>query len=176
MGIWLGAWRLWRPADVWVLPAELPEAVLPRHRHFRYLGRHHGLYLGSVCCHGPPGGVLSPDVVGAGGAVRRAAGVAARVWDRQGHRAEVWQHVPDLDPAGRPWAGRGALGRGAAGRPAASAPVQVDPRGAGRRHSGASGHTCPDPGWGRRARRAPGYGAGGAMGGLTRVLAGLLRR
>ena len=132
----------------------------PRGRHFRYLGRHLGVYLGSVCCHGPSCGVLGPDVVGAGGAVCRAAGVAARVWDRQGDGAEVGHAVPDLDQAGRPWPGRGALGGGAAGRPAAPAPVPADARGAGQRGGGAGRYACPGPGRCQPAGWAPGCGAG----------------
>src|SRR5690348_8581447 len=98
--------------------------------------------------------------------------MAARVRDRQGHRAEVGQPVPDLDPARRPWAGRGALGGRAASRPAAPAPVPADPRGAGKCQGGAGGGTGP----GRRPGRPPGCEGGVAVGGLTRALAGLLRQ
>src|SRR5690242_12992342 len=86
------------------------------------------LYLGRVLCRGGWFQVLGADAVGAVGAVRGAGRVAARIWDREGHRAEVGQPVPDLDPAGRAGPGRGVLGGGAAGRAAASAPVPADPR------------------------------------------------
>src|SRR5205823_6214814 len=65
------------------------------------------------------------------------------------------------------------LGGRAAGGPAAPALVPADPRGPGQRAGGAGGHAGHGPG--RRTARAPGCG-GGAVGGLTRMLEGLLRQ
>src|SRR6185437_6102717 len=49
-------------------------------------------------------------------------------------------------------------------------PVPADARGAGQRGGGAGGHACPGPDRRASAGWAPGCGAGGAVGGLTRVL------
>src|SRR5215467_7553582 len=129
--------------------------------------------------HEPTRGVLGPDAVSAGGAVRRASGVAPRVRDREGHRAEVGQPVPDLDPAGRLRPGRGALGGRAAGRPATAAPVPADRERPGQRDGGAGGTGAVDArprGCGGPGGQAPGGGGGGVMGRFTGVLAGLLGR
>jgi len=109
--------------------------------------------------------------------MRGTGGVAARLWDRQGHGAEVRQPVPDLDPPGRPWLARREMGGRAAGWSTAATLVQADSEwtGKGQDSSGGNVRHCS-----RAQRRGPcvwtpSGNPGGVVGGLTRALSALLR-